>query len=367
MSRTEIAVVVGTRPEAVKLAPVVLALQSAAWCRVRVVATAQHRQILDQILAYFGIRADVDLDLMRPDQSLADLSGRMIGQLDAALAALAPDVVLAQGDTTTVLVSALCCFYRDIAFGHVEAGLRTQLKRSPFPEEMNRRLVARLADLHFAPTAFAADNLRREAIDDAAIVTTGNTVIDALLWTADRVDAAKYLPGDGRRLLLVTAHRRESFGAPFEGICRALRSLADRGDVELLYPVHPNPNVRGVVESTLAGHPAIRLVEPLDYPDFVAAMKASHLILTDSGGVQEEGPSLGKPVLVMRDDTERPEGIDGGTSLLVGTDPRMIVSEASRLLDDPRSHAAMAQRRNPFGDGHASTRIVAALCERFAR
>jgi UDP-N-acetylglucosamine 2-epimerase (non-hydrolysing) len=290
----------------------------------------------------------------------------MVAALDPVLDARRPDFVLAQGDTTTVFVTALCCFYRGLPFGHVEAGLRTHLRRSPFPEEMNRQLVGRLADLHFAPTERSAANLRAEGVPDDEILVTGNTVIDALLWAADRVDEAPYRPADGRRLVLVTAHRRENFGAPFERVCAALRRLADRGDLQLLYPVHPNPNVREVVARTLAGHPAIRLCDPLGYPEFVAAMKASDLILTDSGGVQEEAPSLGKPVLVLRDDTERPEGIAAGTSLLVGTRTEAIVAAATRLLDDAAAHAAMARRANPFGDGRAAGRIADALRRRLA-
>jgi UDP-N-acetylglucosamine 2-epimerase (non-hydrolysing) len=366
MERPQILVTVGTRPEAVKLAPVIRALREASWCRLTVLATAQHRELLDQIHAFFGIETDVDLDLMQPGQTLAGLTARMVAALDPVLGERRPDFVLAQGDTTTVFVTALCCFYRGLPFGHVEAGLRTHLRRSPFPEEMNRQMVGRLADLHFAPTARSAANLRAEGVPEGAVLVTGNTVIDALLWAADRVDEGPFRPAPGRRLVLVTAHRRENFGPPFERVCAALRRLADRGDLELLYPVHPNPNVREVVARTLAGHPAIRLCDPLGYPEFVAAMKAAHLILTDSGGVQEEAPSLGKPVLVLRDDTERPEGIEAGTSELVGTRTETIVAAANRLLDDDAAHAAMARRANPFGDGHATARILAALRGRFS-
>lgn len=359
--RAKITVALGTRPEAVKLAPVIHRLRAEGFCDVRVLATAQHREMLDQVLAFFGIAADADLDLMRPGQSLGDLTSRMVKELSAYFADDAPDYVLVQGDTTTVFATALCCFYAGIPVGHVEAGLRTRRRDAPFPEEMNRQMTSRLADLHFAPTETAAQHLREEAIDPESILVTGNTVIDALLWSAARVDSARFVPRGNKRMILVTAHRRESFGEPFERICAALRKLADRGDVEVVYPVHPNPNVQGPAQRMLGGHPAIRLERPLDYPDFVAAMKACHLILTDSGGVQEEAPSLGKPVLVLRETTERPEGIAGGTSILVGTDTEKILAQASKLLDDAAAHAAMARRSNPFGDGKASERIAAAL------
>jgi UDP-N-acetylglucosamine 2-epimerase (non-hydrolysing) len=362
MSRSNrILVVVGTRPEAVKLAPVVHALRQEPWAEVRVLATAQHRQMLDQIHAFFGITPDRDLDLMRPDQTLADLTARMVAALDPVLAEENPDLVLAQGDTTTVMVTALVCFYRKIPFGHVEAGLRTGDVSNPFPEEMNRLLVGRMAQLHFAPTEGAAQNLRREGVDATSVHVTGNTVIDALLWAAERVDSAPFQPPPGKRLVLVTAHRRENFGAPFESVCLALRTIADRGDVQLLYPVHPNPTVRDVAHRILGDHPAIRLVEPLDYPAMVAAMRACHLILTDSGGVQEEAPSLGKPVLVMRDTTERPEAVDAGTVRLVGTDTDLIVAEVSRLLDDAEAYLMMSRAHNPYGDGQASCRILDAI------
>jgi len=359
-----ILVAVGTRPEAVKLAPVVHALRAAPWAETRVLATAQHRQMLDQIHAFFGITPDRDLDLMRPDQTLADLTSRMIAAMDPVLAAEKPDLVLAQGDTTTVMVTALCCFYRRVPFGHVEAGLRTGDIDNPFPEEMNRVLVGRMAALHFAPTEGSRQNLLREGVAAERVLATGNTVIDALLWAAQRVDPALYAPPAGKKLILVTAHRRENFGEPFANVCAALRQLADRPDVQMLYPVHPNPNVRDVAMRVLGCHPAIRLVDPLDYPAMVAAMRACTLILTDSGGVQEEAPSLGKPVLVLRTTTERPEGVSAGAAKLVGTDRARIVAEASQLLDDPRAYATMASVQNPYGDGRASQRIVDA-CRRF--
>jgi UDP-N-acetylglucosamine 2-epimerase (non-hydrolysing) len=361
MPRPKILVAVGTRPEAVKLAPVVHTLRAAPWCDCRVLATAQHRDLLDSILAFFEIEPDIDLDLMQPGQTLADLTARMTTALDRALAEERPDVVLGQGDTTTVFVTALASFYRDIPFGHVEAGLRTHLRRSPFPEEMNRQLVGRLADWHFAPTERSANNLRQENVDPAAIHVTGNTVVDALLWAAERVPPSDLAPRDGRKLVLVTAHRRENFGERFAGVCGALREIADREDVHMVYPVHPNPNIREPAARLLGDHPHIDLIDPLDYPRFVAAMRAARVILTDSGGVQEEAPSLGVPVLVLRDDTERPEGIDAGTAELVGTDPARIVARATTLLEDDDAHRTMAQKVNPYGDGTASQRIADVL------
>jgi UDP-N-acetylglucosamine 2-epimerase (non-hydrolysing) len=355
---------VGTRPEAVKMAPVVLALRGEPWARVRVLATAQHRRMLDQVLDLFGIAPDVDLDLMRPDQELADLTARMLSALDRALETERPDVVLAQGDTTTVLATGLACFYRRIPFGHVEAGLRTGDLANPFPEEMNRAVASRLARFHFAPTAEARGNLLREGIPDGDIHVTGNTVIDALLLVAAG-DTPVGVPLDpGRRLVLVTAHRRESFGAPLREAFGALRALADRNpDVQVLYPVHLNPNVSGPARELLDGHPRITLCAPLDYAPFVSAMKRAHLILTDSGGVQEEAPALGKPVLVLRDETERPEAVAEGVVRLVGTSAPRILAEAQRLLDDPAAYAAMARGVSPYGDGHAAERIVRVLRE----
>ncbi len=352
---------VGTRPEAIKMAPVIRALRGRPWAEVRVLATAQHRELLDQVLAFFGIVPDVDLDLMRPGQTLADLTSRMLLAVDRALAAERPDLVLAQGDTTTVMVMALACFYRRIPFGHVEAGLRTGDRAAPFPEEMNRALTGWLADLHFAPTAGAAANLRREGVADARVLVTGNPVIDALLWAAAQDLPRDVLPGDGRRLVLLTAHRRESFGAPLRAVLGAVRDLVACRDIAVLYPVHPNPNVQSAAREVLGRLPHVHLVEPLDYPRFVAAMRAAHLILTDSGGVQEEAPSLGKPVLVLRDTTERPEGVAAGNSRLVGTDRAAIVAAALELLDDERVYARMAQAANPYGDGRAAERIAAGI------
>ena len=344
------------------MAPVILALRGEPWARARVLATAQHRQMLDQVLGLFAIDPDVDLDLMRPDQALADLTARMIGALDKALEQEQPDVVLAQGDTTTVLATGLACFYRRIPFGHVEAGLRTGDLANPFPEEMNRAVASRLARFHFAPTAASRANLLKEGIPEADIHVTGNTVIDALLQVAARNVPIGPALDDSKRLVLVTAHRRESFGAPLREAFGALRTLADRNeDVEVLYPVHMNPNVSGPARELLGGHQRIVLCDPLAYAPFVSAMKRAYLILTDSGGVQEEAPALGKPVLVLREETERPEAVAEGVVKLVGTSADRILSEAQRLLDDPQAYAAMARGVSPYGDGHASERIVGVL------
>ena len=354
--------VVGTRPEAIKMAPVIQALRREPWAVVRVLATAQHREMLDQVLGLFGVRPDVDLDLMRPNQALADLTARMLEGVDRVLAEEEPQAVLAQGDTTTVLTTALACFYRRIPFGHVEAGLRTGDLAYPFPEEMNRTLAGRLARWHFAPTESARANLLREGIEPGAIHVTGNTVIDALLQMAARDEGPGLELPESQRLLLVTAHRRENFGAPLQQICRALRALAEANpDVHVLYPVHLNPNVSGTVYPALGSHPRITLCPPLDYLPFVAAMKRSHLILSDSGGVQEEAPALGKPVLVLRAETERPEAVAAGVVKLVGTDEATIVAEAQRLLDDQGAYRAMARGISPYGDGHAAERIVEVL------
>ena len=360
MKKSRIVCVVGTRPEAVKMAPVILALKHLPWADVRVLATAQHRQILDQVLQVFGIAPDIDLDMMQPNQDLTALTARMLVALGDVLKAEKPDVVLAQGDTTTVMVAALASFYQNVPFGHVEAGLRTGDMRRPFPEEMNRVLAGHMARWHFAPTASARDNLLREGIDAASVHVTGNTVIDALHTMASRTPAAQVTPG--RRLVLVTAHRRESFGEPLVQVCTAIRTLVERNaDLEVLYPVHPNPNVRATVDELLGRHPRIQLVEPLDYQPFVAAMKAAYLILTDSGGVQEEAPALGKPVLVLREETERPEAVEAGVVELVGTDAQFIIDTAQRLLDDPVAYKAMAKGVSPYGDGLASQRIVDVL------
>ncbi len=360
--RKRLLVAIGTRPEAIKMAPVVLALRQEPWADVRILATAQHRQMLDQVLAAFGLVPDIDLDIMQPGQALAELTARLLLRLDGVLAEEAPDAILAQGDTTTVMSVALAAFYRRIPLGHVEAGLRTGDLYNPFPEEMNRIVAGRLARWHFAPTAQSRDNLLAEGFDPASIHVTGNTVIDALLQVADRELALPVAIPEGSRLVLVTAHRRENFGEPFRQVCLAIRELADaHPDIHVLYPVHPNPNVALPARELLGGHPRITLCEPLDYLPFVAAMKRATLVLTDSGGVQEEAPALGKPVLVMRRETERPEAVAEGVVRLVGPDREAIVAEAGRLLRDADAYAAMARGTSPYGDGHAAGRIAAIL------
>lgn len=358
-ARKRILAVVGTRPEAIKMAPVIRALRSEPWAEVRVLATAQHRQMLDQVLDAFAIVPDVDLDIMAPNQTLPELTSRLLSRLDEVFARERPDAVLIQGDTTTVMTAAMAAFYRHIAVGHVEAGLRTGDLQNPFPEEMNRIVAGRLSRWHFAPTAGARDNLLREGFDPASVHVTGNTVIDALLEVVQREVPLPVEVPEGRRMLLVTAHRRENFGAPFREVCEAVRDIADRhADVHVVYPVHPNPNVSGPAHEILSGHARIVLCPPLDYLPFVAAMKRAHLILTDSGGVQEEAPALGKPVLVMRQETERPEAVEAGVVKLVGPVREAIVAEASRLLDDPEAYARMARGVSPYGDGRAAGRIV---------
>lgn len=354
--------VVGTRPEAIKMAPVILALKKQPWAEVRVLATAQHRHMLDQVLNFFSIVPDVDLDIMRPNQALSTLTARLLLDLDDVLQSERPDVVLVQGDTTTVMTVALACFYNRIPVGHVEAGLRTWDMDNPFPEEANRVIAGRLSRWHFAPTEGSRQNLLREGTPDSAIVVTGNTVIDALLMTAERVSDPGVELDAGKRLVLVTSHRRENFGEPFRNVCRALRTLAERNpDVQFLYPVHPNPNIKDVAHELLTGLGNFRLCEPLDYAPFVAAMKRAYIILTDSGGVQEEAPALGKPVLVLRDETERPEAVAEGVVKLVGPNYEPIVAETQRLLDDRVAYEAMARGVSPYGDGHAAERIIATL------
>ena len=358
--------VFGTRPEAVKMAPVVKLLAQTAGVESRVCVTAQHRQMLDQVLGLFSIKPNYDLDLMRADQSLAQLSASIFTHLDPVLEDFQPDWVLAQGDTTTVAITSLLSYYRRIHFGHLEAGLRTHDKWQPFPEEINRRVAGVIADLHFAPTEWARQNLLREGVADTIIKVTGNTVIDALQFVSRQEEPAEVTQFissklTGKRLILVTAHRRENFGEPMEEICRALLELAGRGDVEIVYPVHLNPNVQEPVNRLLAGREHITLLPPLDYLPLVHFMKHASLILTDSGGIQEEAPAFGIPTLVLRDVTERPEGVEAGTLKLVGTDSRTIVQEADLLLDDKSAYSQMAKAVNPYGDGHAAEKIIQAL------
>lgn len=358
--------VIGTRPEAIKMAPVILALKKEPWANVRVLATAQHRHMLDQVNEFFGIDPDIDLNIMRPNQALTTLTARLLLELDDVLQAERPDAVLVQGDTTTVMTVALACFYHRIPIGHVEAGLRTWDMQNPFPEEANRVIAGKLARWHFAPTEGSRQNLLKEGVPDSEIIVTGNTVIDALLMTASK-DLELAVPLDPtKRLVLVTSHRRENFGEPFRNICRALRTLAENNpEVQFLYPVHPNPNVKDVAHEFLAGLQNFTLCEPLDYAPFIAAMKRAYLILTDSGGVQEEAPALGKPVLVLRDETERPEAVEQGVVKLVGPNYDRIVEEVQRLLDDETAYKAMARGVSPYGDGHAAERIVKTLREHF--
>jgi len=353
---------IGTRPEAIKMAPVIRALRAAPWADCRVLLTAQHRELVDTMLGFFGIVPDVDLDAMRPGQTLADLTARLLGSVAEALTRLRPDMVLGQGDTTTVLATALASFYQRVPFGHVEAGLRTGRLDAPFPEEANRVVAGHLSAVHFAPTAAARANLLREGIDPAAVVVTGNTVIDALLETARRDLPIGIDLDPAARVVLVTAHRRDSFGAPLRRVCQAVAELHRRHpDVQFLWPVHPNPSVRPVVEALLGALPRVRLCDPLPYGAFISALKRSHLVLTDSGGVQEEAPALARPVLVLRTESERPEAVSAGVARLVGTDPRVIVREADRLLNDPSAYRDMARGASPYGDGHAARRIVSAV------
>lgn len=365
--KPRIVVTFGTRPEAIKMFPVVAALRESGRIDVKVVVTAQHRELLDAVLALAGLRPDLDLDLMLPDQSLDGLASRILTRFGAALDTLQPDRVLVHGDTLTTMMASLACYFRRIPVGHVEAGLRSGDIYSPWPEEVNRKVTGVIADLHFAPTETAAAALLAENVPEKAIHVTGNTVIDALLFARGKIAADPALAPAiaplkarfaGKRIIAVTAHRRENFGAGMAGIAEALQRLASRNDVAIIYPLHPNPNVTQVMRPALAGHDNIALVNPLDYLDFVAMMEASDIVLTDSGGIQEEAPSLGKPVLVMRDTTERPEGVVAGTAKLVGTDATVIVRETSRLLDEPVAYQAMAHAHNPYGDGQASRRIA---------
>ncbi|MGH9641641.1 MAG: non-hydrolyzing UDP-N-acetylglucosamine 2-epimerase [Terriglobales bacterium] len=368
-------VFMGTRPEAIKMAPVVAALKQHGGLRCRVIGTGQHREMFHQVAAELGFAVDVDLDTMQPNQTLAGLTARLMQKIDGWLEGSHPDLALVQGDTTTVLVAALACFYRKIPIGHVEAGLRTPSILTPFPEELNRRLASRIVSLHFAPTRSAQTALLREGVAEEDIEVTGNTVVDALFMELSRQTesdvcasiaaslAAAIAPDWATRpFVLITGHRRESFGEGFEQICRAIRTLALRyPEYRFVYPVHLNPNVQRPVKRLLEGIANIALISPQGYRNFVALMNRCKLILTDSGGVQEEAPSLGKPVLVMRDTTERPEGIAAGTALLVGAVETRIVENTVRLLEDSSAYDAMANAVNPYGDGHAAERIVARI------
>lgn len=365
--RPRILVTFGTRPEAIKMFPVVSALKAHGGFDVQVAVTGQHREMLDQVLAIAGITPDIDLDLMQPGQSLDALAARIVTRFGEVLDRQKPDRVLVHGDTLTTMMATLACYFRRIPVGHVEAGLRSGDIYAPWPEEVNRKVTGAVADLHFAPTSKAAHALRAENIAATAIHVTGNTVIDALLEARGQLAqepglAPKIAPLKARfrdlKIIAVTAHRRENFGDGMAQIAQALAQLSKRGDCAIIYPVHPNPNVADVMVPALADLENVALIEPLDYLNFVAMMDASHIVLTDSGGIQEEAPSLGKPVLVMRETTERPEGVDAGTAKLVGADRERIASEVARLLDSERAYETMAQAHNPYGDGKASRRIA---------
>lgn len=365
----------GTRPEAIKMAPVVKAIETDADLNGLVCVTAQQREMLDQVLTLFEIKPDYDLDLMTNNQGLADLTARVVTGLQDVLTEVKPDLVLVHGDTTTTMAASLAAFYQKIPVGHVEAGLRTQNIYSPWPEEINRQITSRITALNFAPTKLSRQNLLDENTQEDSIIVTGNTVIDALLSVVERIHNSVALQQQldsqlpeihsEKQLILVTGHRRENFGEGFLNICHALVELADKPQLQIIYPVHLNPNVQGPVYDVLGNHDNIELIEPLDYLPFVRLMDKAHIILTDSGGIQEEAPSLGKPVLVMRDTTERPEAVDEGTVRLVGTNRGKIVSEVNRLLDSTAEYQAMARAHNPYGDGKAAGRIINTIKERF--
>jgi UDP-N-acetylglucosamine 2-epimerase (non-hydrolysing) len=367
---TKVLIVFGTRPEAIKLFPVVAALKADPRFAVRVCVSAQHRGMLDQVLEIARIIPDHDLDLMRPDQSLDALTAALLTGLGQVMDAERPDRVMVQGDTATAMCGALAAYYRKIPVDHVEAGLRSGNIHHPWPEEVNRKIIGTIAHLHFAPTRTAADALKAENVDPATIYVTGNTVIDALHWVTARIASEPSLASGlaelearfaGKRIVGVTSHRRENFGGGLEAIADAVRRIAAREDVAVVFPVHPNPNVRRVMGASLAGLANVALIEPLDYPHFARLLALCEIMLTDSGGVQEEAPALGKPVLVMRETTERPEGVEAGTARLVGTCAETIVTELSTLLDDKAAYEAMARAHNPFGDGQAARRIVEIL------
>ncbi len=368
----KVLVIFGTRPEAIKLSPVILALRRRPDLQVIACATAQHRSLLDQVLAVFHIQPDYDLDLMQPGQTLSTSTARILAALEAVMMEVRPDLVLVQGDTTTTFCGALSAFYHGVPIGHVEAGLRTGDLRQPFPEEMNRLLAGSLASLHFAATQGAAGNLLREGVPGARIHVTGNSGIDAVLYVKAGLESGELRgidwPGldPAKKLIVVTAHRRESFGDGMQQISAAIAALARRDDVQIVLPVHPNPNVSTPLRACLASLPAVFLVEPQEYIPFVDLMRRAYMLITDSGGIQEEGPSLGKPVLVMRDKTERPEAVLAGTVKLVGADCARIIREATILLDSPDEYRQIAFAHNPYGDGHASQRITEAIVRHFS-
>jgi len=356
--------ILGTRPEVIKLAPVISELRRTPGTETVVVASGQHRELLEQMLVQFEITPDIDLGVMHPEQRLCDLTADLVRGLGETLAAIRPDWVVVQGDTSTTLCGALAAFYQAIPVAHVEAGLRSGDDRAPFPEEVNRKLVSSIASLHLCPTRGSAENLLNEAVPGERVLVTGNTVIDALLWAVERARLVPPpVPRTRPRCILLTVHRRENHGGGLRDVCRAVRRLARRPDTEIVFPVHHNPAVRDVVLSRLAGVDGVHLCEPFDYLSLVSVLDSCDLVLTDSGGLQEEAPALGKPVLVVRDTTERPEAVEAGVARLVGTNPDAIVGAVEALLEDPATYAAMAHPENPFGDGLASRRIVRRLLE----
>ncbi len=371
--KKRVLVAFGTRPEAIKMAPVVTALATRPEIELKVCITAQHRQMLDQVIQLFAITPDFDLDLMQPGQSLTQLTCRILTGMESVFEEFKPDMVLVHGDTTTTMATSLAAYYQQIAVGHVEAGLRTGNIYSPWPEEMNRKIAGAISSVHFAPTKMARDNLLREGVPEQNIHVTGNTVIDALLNVSAKIrkDDAQRTQFDHvfdfldpqRKMILVTGHRRENFGGGFENICQAIARLSKRDDVQIVYPVHLNPNVQSPVNRILTGCQNVHLIDPQDYLPFIYLMDRSHILLTDSGGIQEEAPSLGKPVLVMRDTTERPEAVEAGTVQLVGTDEDAIYDGVTRLLDDQDEHARMSRAHNPYGDGAAADRISKIVSE----
>ncbi len=360
-------VIFGTRPEAIKLFPVVNALKQQGKMACEVLVSAQHRQMLDQVLSISGITPDHDLNIMQPGQSLDALTARLLEAIGGVLDTAKPDRVIVQGDTATAMVGALAAYYRKIPVSHVEAGLRSYDIYQPWPEEVNRKIIGTIADQHFAPTDVSASALKAEAIPEDRVFVTGNTVIDALQWVTDRISHRPELASgladlearfSGKKIIGITTHRRENFGDGMENIAAAIKAISARDDVACIFPVHLNPNVRAVMDKALGDLPNVAMIEPLDYPHFARLLSISHIMLTDSGGVQEEAPALGKPVLVMRDTTERPEGVTAGTARLIGTDKNRIISEIFTLLDDGAAYSAMARAHNPFGDGKASQRIA---------
>jgi UDP-N-acetylglucosamine 2-epimerase (non-hydrolysing) len=374
VNKLKVFIIIGTRPEVIKMAPIIRLMRDDKRFSPWVVSTAQHREMLDDLFELFAIQPDYDLDIMRPNQGLSGVAQKSLGGLTELFGQQHPELVLVEGDTTTALMGALAAFYNKIPVGHVEAGLRTDNRYSPYPEEMNRRLITRLADLHFAPTINNVNNLFNEGVPEEHVYHTGNPVTDSLLWTSNHLPQnllaeeldAELLNGD-RRIIMVTAHRRENWGEPLSNICKALTELTEKNeDVAVVYPVHPHPQVRKMVFPILEDIPRIHLLEPLLYATFVELMKHAYLLLTDSGGVQEEAPSLGKPVLVMRENTERMEAVEAGVACLVGTDQAVIVETAQTLLDNQREYNKMADRQNPFGDGTAANKILAALAGYFS-